>query len=195
MAEDEVFIFNVKLCDNEIDRDGERFSHDALVKLAEMYVGKTGITDHNPKANNQIARIFEAEVAAEARWTSYGAAYEYVSAKAYMIRTEANANLIAEIEGGIKKEVSVSCTTSSKRCSVCGADKKNSQCPHVKGKAYGGKKCHTVLSDIADVYEWSFVAVPAQIQAGVTSAGNRKSFSRQLSAGENEEFDERCYKI
>ena len=28
--------------------------------------------------------------------------------------------------------------------------------------------CHTILSDITDAYEWSFVAVPAQRNAGVT---------------------------
>jgi hypothetical protein len=33
---------------------------------------------------------------------------------------------------------------------------------------YGGKICHTVLDGITDAYEWSFVAVPAQRNAGVT---------------------------
>ena len=28
--------------------------------------------------------------------------------------------------------------------------------------------CHTILDDITDAYEWSFVAVPAQVNAGVT---------------------------
>ena len=30
------------------------------------------------------------------------------------------------------------------------------------------KRCHVVLSDVTDAYEWSFVAVPAQREAGVT---------------------------
>ena len=32
---------------------------------------------------------------------------------------------------------------------------------------YDGKTCHFVLSDPQDAYEWSFVAVPAQRDAGV----------------------------
>ena len=36
------------------------------------------------------------------------------------------------------------------------------------GRLYDGKLCCTVLDEIQDAYEWSFVAVPAQIAAGVT---------------------------
>ena len=36
------------------------------------------------------------------------------------------------------------------------------------GQLYGEKRCHVVLSDVTDAYEWSFVAVPAQREAGVT---------------------------
>ena len=33
LAPEEVFVFSLVLCDNEIDRDHERFSEDALKKL------------------------------------------------------------------------------------------------------------------------------------------------------------------
>ena len=36
------------------------------------------------------------------------------------------------------------------------------------GQRYGDKLCHVVLGDVTDAYEWSFVAVPAQREAGVT---------------------------
>ena len=168
-TEDEIFIFDVILCDNEIDRDCERFSHEALVQLKKLFVGKTGISDHNPKAQNQLARIFETElVTDDARTTSYGQPYEYVKASAYMVRTDTNADIIAEIEGGIKKEVSISCAAKSRKCSVCGTDKNVSGCTHVKGKSYSKAVCHGILGDIGDAYEWSFVAIPAQVNAGVT---------------------------
>jgi hypothetical protein len=32
---------------------------------------------------------------------------------------------------------------------------------------YGGKTCHVIIDGISDGYEWSFVAVPAQVNAGV----------------------------
>ena len=172
---DEVYIFDVILCDNEIDRDTERFSHKSLCTLKNLFVGKTGITDHNAKSENQLARIFDTELVTDnERLTSYGEPYEYLKASVYMIRTDANKDLIAEIDGGIKKEVSISCSSGRRLCSVCGKDKSEQGCNHVKGKSYGGKLCHTVLEQINDAYEWSFVAVPAQVNAGVT-----KHFSEQ----------------
>ena len=39
LTPEEVYTFSVKLCDNEVDRDGERFDREALTKLAELFVG------------------------------------------------------------------------------------------------------------------------------------------------------------
>lgn len=169
LAEDEVYVFSVILCDNEIDRDCECFSDNALDVLRDSFIGKTGIFDHNPSTANQTARIFDTElVTDESRLTAYGKPYKYLKASAYTVRTEENKSFIAEIDGGIKKEVSISCSASKRICSVCGNDKAVNSCSHVKGKKYGGTLCHTILDGITDTYEWSFVAVPAQVNAGVT---------------------------
>ena len=56
LTEDKVFVFRVALCDNDIDRDGEKFSSGALRKLAELFKGRTGIFDHDPKSSKQTAR-------------------------------------------------------------------------------------------------------------------------------------------
>ncbi|MCD7958788.1 MAG: hypothetical protein LUF89_04600 [Ruminococcus sp.] len=167
-TEEEVFLFDVKLCDNEIDRDGERFSLEALAQLKTLFVGKTGIFDHIPSGENQTARIYATQLVEEPeRQTTSGEPYTYLKGQAYMIRTEKNGALIQEIDGGIKKEVSVSCAVSSRTCSICGCEQR-SGCVHQNGMLYGEKLCHTVLSDITDAYEWSFVAIPAQREAGVT---------------------------
>ena len=42
LKEDEVYTFAVRLCDNEVDRDGERFPRATLEELAELFVGKSG---------------------------------------------------------------------------------------------------------------------------------------------------------
>lgn len=169
MSADEVYVFPVILCDNEIDRDNERFSTNALNSLAKLFIGKTGIKDHNPKASNQTARIFETEVITdESRKTSAGECYTFLKASAYMVRTSKNDDIIKEIDAGIKKEVSVSCSISKGICSICGTDTKESSCCHRKGKMYNGKRCHIILDCPTDAYEWSFVAVPAQKNAGVT---------------------------
>lgn len=168
-SEDELYIFSVILCDNEIDRDYECFSDNALEKLKSLFVGKTGIFDHNASTSNQNARIFDTEIVTDTeRTTKAGKPYKYLKAMAYMVRTDDNKNLISEIDAGIKKEVSISCSAAKRICSVCGHDKSGGNCSHIKGKSYNGGKCHVILDDVTDAYEWSFVAVPAQVNAGVT---------------------------
>ena len=121
LTQEEVFLFDVRLCDNEIDRDGERFSLEALEQLKTLFVGKTGIFDHNPKGENQTARLYAAELVQDPeRITAAGEVYTFLKGHAYMVRTEENRGLIAEIEGGIKKEVSVGCAMGQARCSICG---------------------------------------------------------------------------
>ena len=161
----EVYTFCVKLCDNEVDRDLERFDREALEKLAELFVGKSGIFDHTWSAEGQTARIYRTEVVEGEGVTAAGDRYCYCKGWAYMLRTAKNEELIAEIEGGIKKEVSVGCSARTSICSICGAE--SGGCSHIRGQYYGGELCYTQLKDITDAYEWSFVAVPAQPQAGV----------------------------
>lgn len=168
-SEDELYIFSVILCDNEIDRDYECFSDNALEKLKSLFIGKTGIFDHNASTSNQNARIFDTEIITDTeRTTKKGEPYKYLKAMAYMVRTDENRNLISEIDAGIKKEVSISCSAAKRLCSVCGSNKSAGNCSHIKRKVYNGRKCHVILDDIIDAYEWSFVAVPAQVNAGVT---------------------------
>ena len=186
LSPEEVYTFPVVLCDNETDRDGERFSVSALEKLAELFVGRTGIFDHDPKGRNQTARIYAAEVVRDPeRVTRSGEVYTCVRAKAYMMRTDSCADLIKEIDGGIKKEVSVSCSVKKKVCGLCGADMRVSPCSHIKGQYYGGRLCDVVLDDVTDAYEWSFVAVPAQPGAGITKSLGRtgeREYARERKA-------------
>lgn len=171
LSRDELYTFSLILCDNEIDRDNEKFTVESLHKLAELFVGKTGIFDHNMKSKDQTARIYAAQVLTdETRKTADGEVYTYILAKAYTVRTEKNKDLIAEIDAGIKKETSVGCSVKEIKCSICGKDIKTQGCEHRKGKVYGGKLCCYLLNDPADAYEWSFVAVPAQKNAGIVKS-------------------------
>lgn len=173
---EQVYCFSVLLCDNDVDRDYERFSDTALEKLAEMFCGRTGIFDHDNSSKGQTARIYDTEVRGyPERKTADGRAYRALIGFAYMVRTDRNKSLIAEIEGGIKKEVSVGCAVAKRICSVCGADGAKGGCSHIKGRSYGGKLCYVTLEEPLDAYEWSFVAVPAQRAAGVTKVyGDRE---------------------
>ena len=168
LKEDEVYTFAVRLCDNEVDRDGERFPRETLEELAELFVGKSGIFDHEWTAKGQAARIYRTEVVEEEGLCSTGERRCYLKGYAYMLRGGANDALIEEIEGGIKKEVSVGCAMARSYCSVCGAE--YGSCAHRKGVTYDGKLCLAVLAEPTDAYEFSFVAVPAQREAGVLKA-------------------------
>ena len=180
LGAEEVYTFSVRLCDNEIDRDFERFTLQTLEELAALFVGKAGIFDHQWSARGQAARIYRTEVVREAgQVTRAGDGYAWLKGYAYMVRTESNRDLIAEIEGGIKKEVSVGCAVEHAICSVCGCDRTQTDCGHEKGQEYGGQLCWADLEGAGDAYEFSFVAVPAQPAAGVVK-GARRGTSGQL---------------
>ncbi len=169
LSKDEVYVFSVVLCDNDIDRDGERFTVESLFELEKLFVGKTGIFDHNPSAKNQTARIFACEVeAVEGMKTATGDDYFRLKARAYLPVSEKNNDVILALDSGIVKEVSVGCAVEEVLCSICG--EKTDTCPHKKGETYGSKICCGELTHPYDAYEWSFVAVPSQKKAGVTKS-------------------------
>ena len=87
-----VYCFRVRLCDDRPDRDFERFDTAALPRMAELFCGKTGICDHQWSADRQVARIFDTQVVREDDGASC------LMAEAYVLRTERNADLIADID-------------------------------------------------------------------------------------------------
>ena len=183
---EEVYAFSLVLCDNEVDRDYERFSREALRGLAELFPGKTLLFDHQRRAAGQTARIYDTGLEEDpGRLTQAGEPYARLTARAYLPRTPGNQEVIELIESGILKEVSVGCSMRRSVCSLCGQE----QCSHVKGRTYGGQVCHRVLEDPADAYECSFVAVPAQRAAGVVKqyeGGNVVDYEKALETAGDE---------
>ena len=168
LTAEQVYVFSLRLCDDQVDRDFERFDTAALGTLAKLFIGKTGVVDHKWSADKQIARIFETQVVKEA-------GISYIKAWAYIRRGGSNDEIIADIEAGIKKEVSVGCAMGMAVCSVCGSE--YGTCGHMKGETYDGQICCAILKEPMDAYEFSFVAVPAQPAAGVLKSiggGSRK---------------------
>ena len=170
---EQVYVFSLRLCDDRIDRDGERFDTGALPGLAKLFLGKTGILDHRWSTENQVARIFETQVVKEKDES-------YIRAWAYIRRGGKNDELIADIEAGIKKEVSVGCAMAQAVCSICGSE--YGTCGHVKGERYDGQVCAVILKEPVDAYEFSFVAVPAQRQAGVMKGMGAAVSLKELAA-------------
>jgi predicted DNA binding CopG/RHH family protein len=173
LTADQVYTFKLTLCDNEIDRQNDQFTPNALNELAALFVGKTVIFDHSWSAKNQTARIYSTTVeSVQGKQTSNGQPYQRLIAMAYMLSLESNADIIASLDGGILKEGSVAFRNDSDICSICGNEYYSCDCPHWKGRTYNEngveKTCYVTLDRITDAYEFSLVAVPAQPAAGVT---------------------------
>lgn len=188
LTADQVFTFKAVLCDNELDRTYERFNLKALQDLKKLFLGKTVIKDHRHSADNQVARIYATELVQSDKATQSGELYTQLVARCYMVRTAGNADLIAEIQGGIKKEGSVGCAVTSSICSICGTDNAKTYCPHYPGRSYdkegGAQVCTFTLSGARDAYEFSLVAVPAQRAAGVSKSYTGETVYEGKSAPE-----------
>ena len=161
LTAEQVYVFSLRLCDDQVDRDGERFDTAALPTLAKLFIGKTGVVDHRWSSDAQVARIFQTQVVNED-------GISYIKAWAYIRRGGNGDEVIADIEAGIKKEVSVGCAMGRSVCSICGSE--YGTCGHSKGEYYDGMLCCAILKEPMDAYEFSFVAVPAQRSAGVIKA-------------------------
>ena len=173
LTAEQVYVFSVRLCDDQMDRDYERFDTAALPQLAKLFIGKTGIVDHKWSSDAQVARIFATEVVRED-------GISYLKAWAYIRRGGHGDEVIADIEAGIKKEVSIGCSMGRSVCSVCGGD--YGVCGHQKGETYDGQVCCAILREPMDAYEFSFVAVPAQRGAGVLKGmGGRNASLKELA--------------
>lgn len=177
LALEEVFIFRLAACDNQIDRDYERFTDAALNELAALFVGKSVLMDHVWLAGSQTARVYNAYV-------EEAEGVKRLILCCYMPKTGENENTINAIEAGILRECSVGCQMEHVICSICGADQVKTCCAHIPGREYDGKLCFMELDGAKDAYEVSLVAVPTQKEAGVVKSKRYGGTEEPLPAPE-----------
>lgn len=157
LTADQIYIFGMRLCDNEVDRDFERFTTQTLHQLSEMYIGKAGVV----KDLQEVGRIYDTEViTSPTKSTQAGDPYCWIRAYAYIVKNDDTKNLISSIKSGTQTEVSVGCSITSCVCSICGEDA--TTCAHERGKKYDGLLCFTNLDGAWEVYEWAFVVNPEE---------------------------------
>lgn len=184
LSSDEVFTFRLAACDNQVDRDFERFTDAALDELAPLFVGRTILMDHKWNAGSQIARVYASIVESDGP-------IRRLVLRCYMPRSEKTEATINAIESGILRECSVGCRTERAICSICGADQAQACCHHWPGREYDGKLCVMELDGGKDAYEVSLVAVPAQPEAGIIKSkryGGAGTPPGEASAAEKEAF-------
>lgn len=173
LTADEVYMFKVVLCDNDIDRVNDKMADDFLVEYAQASKGLTGLKDHDWESDNQLARLYDTEVVTDdSTLTKLGEPRKYVLGKAYTLTKYQD--YIDKINAGLLKESSVSFNSVGDTCSICGAVTTKGKddiaiCPngHVMGKEYDGKLCYNSINKLKDSYEWSLVAVPCQRNSGI----------------------------
>ena len=173
LTTDEVYMFKVVLCDNDIDRVNDKMTDNFLVEYAQASKGLTGLKDHDWESDNQLARLYDTEVVTDdSTLNKLGEPRKYVLGKAYTLTKYQD--YIDKINAGLLKESSISFDSVGDTCSICEAVTTKGKndvaiCPngHVMGKTYEGKLCYNSINKLKDSYEWSLVAVPCQRNSGI----------------------------
>ena len=154
-------------------------------------MGRPVLRDHNWSADTQTARVYAGGVE-----DGPGEGVRRLVLRCYMPRTEQTAPTIVAIESGILRECSVGLAVKRVLCSICGADQREMLCNHIQGREYDGQVCHMDLDGVADAYEVSMVAVPAQPASGVIKSkryGGAESSASSGSMGKEPGEDNRFW--
>lgn len=128
-------LFAFIAADNEIDKDNERFSLKSLKTISSMLIGKTGQIGL-PNEAKALARVIESNVRIDPnKRTKSGSVYVYVEAVAYIKKNFATEGICNKIDNGEITEISLGVSCNKKHQTSDGI----------------------VITDVADVYEWSLV--------------------------------------
>lgn len=173
LAVDEVYVFPIEVCDNDVDRVGDKMGDTFLQSVADNIAGLTGLKDHDWSSDNQMARLYDAELVEDpTKKNRLGENRKYVLGKAYTLSKYKD--YIEKINAGLLKESSLSFKSVNDRCSICGKpmikdanDIGHCENGHVAGEVYDGVLCYNDINELDDLMEWSLVAVPCQKHAGI----------------------------
>lgn len=169
----DVFLFTIKLCNNDIDRVFDCMTDTFLDSVASNIKGLTGLLDHDWSTDNQLSRIYDACVVEEdGVLNQLGKPLKYVLCKVYTLSKYTD--FIDKINSGLLREVSISFESTGDVCSICGAPMTKDgsgvgHCEngHTAGVTYDGILCYNIINNLSDLLEWSLVAVPCQRGASI----------------------------
>lgn len=179
-----VYVRRMHLCNTQVDRSFERFTERNLRQIAKSIVGKSVMLGHEYHGTPQ-GRFFDASVE-----KAEGVAH--ATPEFWLVRAAPSAaEAIAQIDGGVWKDVSVGFNYEAMQCDLCLGDYLDyNACRHIAGETYpadelakGGRGGFEVLRDgdsvIATVnygtgqvegLEGSFVWLGCQYDAEVVKA-------------------------
>lgn len=160
-AED-LAVFRMNLCNDQIDRHASRFPEKELQTINRMIVGKPTMVNHDmgllPRGRFFDSRMSKGPTGTQSISTSRDALF--VQPSTYMLREPENASFIRNIEAGIYSGTSIGFAFDNPECSVCNCDLR--ACAHWPGEEYDGEMCHYIMHDVLDVFEGSIVPLGSQ---------------------------------
>lgn len=176
LKREELAVFRMNLCNDQIDRHSSRFPAKELRTINEMIVGKPTLVNHD-MSEPVVGRFFDSRLATVPTGPhSISVSKEALSVQpsTYMLRGAGNDDLIKHIEAGILSATSIGFAFEHPECSICSCDIR--ACAHWEGEDYDGEVCHYIMNGVTDVFEGSIVALGSQgteIIEALTSEGVR----------------------
>ncbi|HEU4754498.1 MAG TPA: hypothetical protein VFU47_15420, partial [Armatimonadota bacterium] len=108
----------------------------------------------------------------------------------YLVKTPANEEVRAQIDGGVYSHVSIGYRWADLTCDLCGRSYFNGDCPHVIDQVYDGRRCTATYSgdtSRVEAVEGSLVYLGAQYGAVVTKSDDRQAEKQALRPRPEEE--------
>lgn len=153
LAPEEVAVFRLDLCNNQVDRHYSRFPDEELERVNALTPGRPLMERHDMTGTLPRGTFFRSRLHRDGNRVS-------VRPEVYVLRSAGNRDFILNIEGGVYRETSIGFSFRRPECSVCGRDLRT--CAHVPGRTYGGKPCHFVMRGVMEVLEGSVVPAGSQ---------------------------------
>lgn len=153
LSPEEVAVFTLDLCNNEVDRHYSRFPEEELDRINTLTPGRPLMERHDMAGSLPRGTFFRSRLHRAGNRVS-------VRPEVYVLRSAGNRDFILNIEGGVYRETSIGFSFRRPECSVCGKDLRT--CAHVPGRTYGDKACHFVMRDVLEVLEGSVVPAGSQ---------------------------------
>lgn len=131
LTADGVYVRRMHLANTQVDRAFERFTERNIRQLTKSIVGKSLMLGHDYGGVPQ-GRFFDASVQKQD-----GVAH--ATPEFYVVRAAPSAEeAIAQIDGGVWKDVSVGFNFEAMQCDLCLGDYLSyNACPHIAGETYG----------------------------------------------------------
>jgi hypothetical protein len=174
VPDEQVYVAQAKLANDQVDRSYERFPVEYLQRFAETIPGKALLPGHDQSAV-PIGRWIDGAVERDTNGVHHLVARFYVAAKS---------DLATRLRLGIAKDVSIRFKAAGRTCDLCGeAYDGPKRCEHNKGQEYDGRVCTVTYSGDArrvEALEGSLVWLACQTGAQVTGAKAAGAFGGQV---------------